>query len=71
MRKKIDTEKVAACALSAVAGAAGMTVGAAAFLGIRFGEENAAGWLGIGCILCMFLWGILMSYSGKRKGKHV
>lgn len=58
--RRVVMETVALCALIAVIGAFGMLSGAAAFIGIRFQECNAAVLTGIGCTLGGILWGSLL-----------
>lgn len=63
--KRSNTETVIVCAVTAAFGAFGIIVGAAAFLGVRFGEKNIETWLGAGLILGAVLWGILLLYNRK------
>lgn len=67
--KHVDMETVALCALIAAVGAFGMVAGAAAFLGIRFQECNAALLTGIGCTLAGILWGSLLIFNGNIVSK--
>ncbi len=67
--KRSDAETIIVCAAAAAAGAFGIIVGAAAFLGVRLGEKNTAVWLAAGLLLGVLLWGILLIYNRKISGK--
>lgn len=68
--KTVDMETVLLCALIAAAGAFGMIAGAAAFVGIRFQECNAAVLVGTGCTLGGVLWGILLIFNRNMVSKR-
>lgn len=69
--KTVDMETILLCAVIAVAGALGMMAGAAAFLGIRFQECNAAVLTGIGCTLGGIFWGTLLILNRNMVSKGV
>ncbi len=68
--RRLDMETVVLCALIAVVGAFGIMAGAAAFMGIRFRECNAAALTGIGCTLGGILWGSLLIFNRNIVSKE-
>lgn len=68
--KRIDMEVIMVCAVMAMAGAIGIVIGTAAFMGIHFQECNGTVVIGTGCTLWGLIWGILLIFNRNLLSKR-